>query len=252
MEKRFKEIADNIAKFMPKKCYMAFLDDSGTILYSSLMAESEAAVKQLSRVFPVWSPGDYQLKKLPKSNLLIYKASPRIILAIESYEKEGVLIVAGKRIEENYMDLFRELEKELPAPQAKAISETVSEAPLKVAQGVSATEELEIAKSIPEEAYAEEIEGEKPREPVLAPPSQKGEAEVTVTVSFPVLVDKNILKKVKEPMAIAILQLCDGDHTVDDIAEELGISKARVMITTGDFGAKGALKYVSGFRKIKR
>ncbi len=251
MEKRFKEIADNITKFMPKKCYLAFLDDSGNILYSSLMAESESAVKQLSRVFPVWSPGDYQLKKLPKSNLLIYKASPRIILAIESYEKEGVLIVAGKRIEENYMDLFRELEKELPAPGVKAISETVSEASLKVAQGVSAAEELEIAKSIPEEAYAKEIEGEKISEPVLAPPSQK-EAEVTVTVSFPVLVDKNILKKVKEPMAIAILQLCDGDHTVDDIAEELGISKARVMITTGDFGAKGALKYVSGFRKIKR
>ncbi|MEM2134325.1 MAG: hypothetical protein QXG44_05715 [Candidatus Jordarchaeaceae archaeon] len=251
MEKRFKEIADNITKFMPKKCYLAFLDDNGNMLYSSLTAESVGAVKQLSRVFPIWSPGDYQVKRLPKSNLLVYKASPHIILVIESYEKEGVLIVAGKRIEENYAELFRELEKEIPAPHIGEVAEKTSEAP-RIVQAVSATEELEIAKSIPEEAYAEEVEGEKSGGSVLAPSSPGGEAEVTVAVSFPVLVDPKILKKVKEPMAMAILKLCDGDHTIDDIAEELGISKARVMITTGDFGAKGALKYVSGFRKMKR
>lgn len=252
MEKRFAEIAETISKFILKKCYIAFLDDSGKMLYSSLMGESEDAVKKLCQIFPVWDTGDYQLKKLSKSNLLVYKVSPRIVFALESYEKEGVLIVAGKRLEENYMEWFSEIESQLPAPQVKEVLEvSTEEASLGLVREGSSTEESVIAESIPTEIPHEEIEVGRPRES-SAEPSAVGEVEETITVSFPVLVDKKILKKVKEPMAIAILELCDGDHTIDDIAEELGISKARAMITTGDFSAKGAIKYISGIRKIKR
>ncbi|MFB0563549.1 MAG: hypothetical protein ACETWM_20300 [Candidatus Lokiarchaeia archaeon] len=252
MEKRFAEIAETISKFMPKKCYVAFLDNSGNTLYSSLMGESEDAVEKLCRIFPVWDRGDYQLKKLSRSNLLVYKVSPRIILALESYEKEGVLIVAGKRLEENYIEWFLEIESQLPAPQVEEVLEvSTEETSLGLVREGSSTEESVIAKSIPTEIPHEEIEGERPLES-SAEPSVVGEVEDTVMVSFPVLVDKKFLKKVKEPMAIAILGLCDGDHTIDDIVEELGISKARAMITTGDFSAKGAIKYISGIRKIKR
>ncbi len=252
MEKNFGEIAERINRFMPKKSYVAFLDYSGNILYSALTSESENAVKKLCPIFPVWNVGDYQLKKLSKSNLLVYKVSPRIILSIESYEKEGVLIVAGKRLEENYVEWFSELEDQLPAPQVKEVIEVpTKEVSLGLVKEGSSAEEALIAESLPKEIPPEEIEGERPQEPSGAT-FIGGETEETMMVSFPVLVDKKILKKVKDPMAIAILELCDGDHTIDDIVEELGISKARAMITTGDFSAKGAIKYISGIRKIKR
>ncbi|MGQ9723348.1 MAG: hypothetical protein ACUVXA_18750 [Candidatus Jordarchaeum sp.] len=252
MEKSFGEIAEKIAKFMPKKCYVAFLENSGNLLWSSLTSESADAVSKLRGVFPVWDIGDYQLKKLSKSNLLVYKVSPRIVLAIESYEKEGVLIVTGKRLEENYLELFSEIESQLPAPKEEEVIEVpTKEVSLGLVKEGFTAEEIGVAEPTVGVIPSEIVEGEMPREPsTVTPPA--GEVEETITVSFPILVDNKILKKVKEPMAIAILQLCDGDHTIDDIAEELGISKARAMITTGDFSAKGAIRYISGIRKIKR
>ena len=240
MEKSFGEIAERILKFIPKKSYVAFLEESGGILHSSLSPESMETVKKLTRVFPVWDVGDFQLKKLAKTNLLVYKVSPRIILALESYEKEGVLIVAARRLEENYGDTFRSLESQLPAPRVEEAIEVSSEksSPVLVQQSPE-------TETVPSEVGKEEFQ-----ETSVEPASE--EVEETVPVSFPILVDKKVLKKVKEPVVYAILQLCDGDHTIDDIAQELDISKARVMITTGDFGAKGAIRYVSGVRKIKK
>nr|MDO8079335.1 hypothetical protein [Candidatus Freyarchaeota archaeon] len=153
MEKSFGEIAEKIAKFSPKKCYLAFLDCDGNFLYSSLPKESEETLKKLTKVSSAWDTGDYQIKKFEKSNLLIYKASPRIILALESYEKEGLLIVAAKRMEENYADLFRNVEDQFLAPKAKEVSEAPSGEPsLGLAQESSLIEETEkMAESTPEE-----------------------------------------------------------------------------------------------------
>ena len=113
------------------------------------------------------------------------------------------------------------------------------------------TRETKIAAPIPTSIPPPKIEGAIAKEsPIKSPASAK--VEETVTVSFPVLVDNKILKKIKEPIIIDILNLCDGGHTIDDISEELKIPKARVMIVTGDYSAKGALKYLSGIRKIKK
>nr|MDO8079227.1 hypothetical protein [Candidatus Freyarchaeota archaeon] len=252
MEKRFREIADKIAKFTTKKSSVAFLDDHGNFLYSSLTKESEGAVKKLSSIFPVWNIGDYQLKKLLKSNILIYKVSPHIVVTLDSYEKEGVLIVVGKRLEENFATLFKDLESELPAVPVKELIEVSSkESNLGLVQEDPSTEKTETAEPIQTSITPEEIEGETAEESIMKSSPAVG-VEETVTVSFPILVDKKILKKIKEPIAIDILNLCDGGHTIDDISEELKIPKARVMIITGDYSAKGAIRYLSGIRKIKK
>nr|MDO8080944.1 hypothetical protein [Candidatus Freyarchaeota archaeon] len=269
MEKRFAEIADKISRFTTKRSYAAFLDDHGNILYSSLTKESEEAVKKLKSIFPVWNIGDYQLKKLPKSNILIYKVSTHIIVALDSYEKEGVLIIVGKRLEENFGNLFKDLESELPAAPVKELIEVSSkESNLGIVQKSSPTkgtekiieptltsnENLKLVGAIEglkTETPRGETEVEMLKEPSIEPPSL-GKVEETVTVSFPVLVDTKFLKKVKEPIEVKILELCDGGHTIDDIAEELKVPKIRVMLTTGDYSAKGVIRYVSGFKKIKR
>ncbi|MFB0561968.1 MAG: hypothetical protein ACETWM_12265 [Candidatus Lokiarchaeia archaeon] len=152
MEKSFGEIAEKISQFIMKKCYAAFMDGDGNLLYSSLSNESEETLKKLAEVFPFWELGDYQLKKLGKSNLIVYKVSLNTILALESYEREGILIVTAKRLEENYADWFRDLEDQLPALQVKEVSEAPSEesSPGGV-QEVSSTEETEkMGESIPQ------------------------------------------------------------------------------------------------------
>ncbi|WXG41886.1 MAG: hypothetical protein WED07_14160 [Candidatus Freyarchaeum deiterrae] len=252
MEASLREIAETLKKFTIKKCSAAFLDDSGNLLYSCLTAELEGSIKKLSGVFPVWNIGDYQLKKLPKGNVLIYKVSPHIILALESYENEGALIVIGKRLEENYGERFKSLESQLPAAPAKAGGVVSSEkSNLGLVQEDPATVEFDLFESLLKDTAPKEIRRETVKESPVKSPSA-GNGEEIMTVSFPVLADRNILKKVKEPNINAILNLCDGHHTIDDICEELSIPKARIMIITGDYSAKGALKYISGIRTTKR
>lgn len=248
MESRFKEIADRISKFTTKKSSVAFLDDQGNVLYSSLTKESETAVKKVSGVFPVWSVGDYLIKKLLKSNILIYKVSNHTIVALDSYEKEGVLIIVGKRLEENFAETFKELESLASTKLSEKPVEVPSAKPSAgLAQESLPAGETKIATQTPTSSPTQ-IASESS---MKAPPSVE-EVEETVTVSFPVLVDSKFLKKVKDPMVLNILTLCDGGHTIDDISEELKIPKARVMIITGEYSAKGAIRYLSGIRKVKK
>ncbi|MEM2146507.1 MAG: hypothetical protein QW279_14190, partial [Candidatus Jordarchaeaceae archaeon] len=216
--------------------------------------------------FPAWSIGDYQVKKLPKSNILIYKISSRIVLALDSYEKEGVLIIIGKRLEESFTDSFKELERLLPAAPSEELA-APKEPSITLLQGSSSIKETRTLESTKKDTEAFSLVGateslnveltqERTEQAIAQKPfvesSSVVKEEETIAVSFPVLFDSKVLRKVKDPIELKILQLCDGGHTVDDIAEELKIPKIRVMLVTGDYGAKGILKYVSGFRKLKR
>nr|MDO8082368.1 hypothetical protein [Candidatus Freyarchaeota archaeon] len=155
MEKGFEAITKKMAESITGRFYVAFLDDDGNILYSSLLPESVETLKKLIQVFAYCEVGDFQVKRLTKSNLLVYKVSPHTVLALESYAKEGVLIAAAKHLEENYADLFREPEDRHPAPQVQEVSEKSSEEPItELVQEVSSTvtEETEkITEAIPRE-----------------------------------------------------------------------------------------------------
>ncbi|MHA1582243.1 MAG: hypothetical protein ACTSYM_07115 [Candidatus Baldrarchaeia archaeon] len=87
-----------------------------------------------------------------------------------------------------------------------------------------------------------------PAAPSSAPPSVKPTAKFE-TVNIPVLVNKNILKKVKDKIARSILELCDGSHTTSEIAKKLNIPRSKVLITLGNFSKE--IKYISGVRKVE-
>lgn len=127
METEFTKIAKKIAEFVPVKYYIAFLDGTGNILYSTLSSETEDTLKKLAQIFPVCDIGDFQVKKLKKTNLLVYKISPNVVLALESYEKEGVIISAAKRIEEKYTELFISPKKQIQTPPPQEVSEKAAE-----------------------------------------------------------------------------------------------------------------------------
>jgi 23S rRNA pseudoU1915 N3-methylase RlmH len=249
MEKRFEKIAKKIDELVAGEKYIAFLDSGGNILYSSLPEESEQIVKKLSTVFSDCDIGDYQIKKLPKSNLLIYMISPLIILALESYEKEGILITVAKRLEENYEDLVDELESKLLRLPSNELAQISSEeSGVELVQECSPSKETEkIAESIPSSITQREINRVRLKEPSIET-SYVEKVSETVPVNFPILADRSALKKAKGPNELKILQLCDGNHTIEEIGEKLGISKAQVMITMGNYSAKGMIKYISGFK----
>jgi hypothetical protein len=127
METEFNKIAKKIAELIPGKYYIAFLNSAGEILYSSLSKESEENLKKLTQIFPACDIGDFQVKKLKKTNMIIYKLSPHIFLVIESYEKEGVIISAAKRIEEKYTELFESPKKQIQTPLIQEVSKPVKE-----------------------------------------------------------------------------------------------------------------------------
>lgn len=157
METEFNKIAKKIAEFIPVKHYIAFLDTAGNILYSSISKESEENLKKLTQIFPICDVGDFQVKKLKKTNMIVYKISPDTFLAIESYEKEGVIISAAKRLEEKYTELFETPKKpfQTPPPLIQEVSGTVKE------EG-SSVEEVKEAFSTVETRIAEPtIKGEE-------------------------------------------------------------------------------------------
>ncbi|WXG41815.1 MAG: hypothetical protein WED07_13795 [Candidatus Freyarchaeum deiterrae] len=153
MDNGFSEIVKKMAQFLPGRFYVAFLDCSGNILYSTLSAESEGTLKKIVQVFSVCDKGDFQVKKLAKNNLVVYKVSPDVVLALESYEKEGVLISAAKRVEEKYTDWSRSPEEQLPAPPVHEESGAATEKESstgQVLEASSAEETEKIANPIPQ------------------------------------------------------------------------------------------------------
>lgn len=87
-----------------------------------------------------------------------------------------------------------------------------------------------------------------PTTPSATLPSVKPAAKFE-TVNIPVLVDKGVLKKVKDDMVRSILELCDGSHTTSEIAKKLNIPRSKVLIVLGNFSK--AINYISSIRKVE-
>ncbi|MEM3525874.1 MAG: hypothetical protein QXV37_00535, partial [Candidatus Jordarchaeaceae archaeon] len=122
-----------------------FIDNAGTPLYSTLSPEAEENIKKLAQIFPICEIGDFQIRKLKKSNLLIYKLSPTILLALESYEKEGVIISAAKRLEEKYNELFETPKTPSPSKTPPPPQEVVELSPERVSSLEQVKEVVELS-----------------------------------------------------------------------------------------------------------
>jgi len=235
-----KENAENlaikIAGSLPVRGRLAIVTDTGQILYSSLSPEAvDVALKIVKVGLSFWDIGDYQVKKLRGSHLLIYKITDHLAFALDSVEREGILILAAKRIASTFDNEFKELERSLEIVPS-ALEETVPHIPPKV------EEKPRLAPTSPS--------SQRPPPPSPSPttptPLRPRPAVKAETVNIPVLTDKTILKKVKDKMARSILELCDGSHTTAEIAKKLNISRAKVLITLGEYSK--AITYISGVR----
>mgnify|MGYP000212135269 CR=1 FL=1 len=237
-KKIIEELVEKIADSLPVRSRLAIIGDTGQVFHSTLTLEAREAAEKIAKIgLPLWDIGDYQVKRLKNSQLLVYKITNRLALALDSIEREGVLILAAKKVASMFNNELNKLEEFLEATPTYEIEKTrLPPAPLK-------TEERKTSPIPPTSSVTQ-----PPAAPPATSPSVKPVSKFE-TVNIPVLVDKNILKKVKDKIARSILELCDGSHTTSEIAKKLNIPRSKVLIVLGNFSK--AINHISGVRKVE-
>ena len=238
-KKIIEEIAEKITNSLPVRGRLAIIGDTGQVFHSTLTSEAREAAEKIAKIgLPLWDIGDYQVKRLKNSQLLVYKITNRLALALDSIEREGVLILAAKKVASMFNNELNKLEELLEtAPTYEIEKPTLPPAPLK-------TEERKTPSIPPTSSITPPPSAPPPTTLPSVKPAAKFE-----TVNIPVLVDKSVLKKVKDKLVRSILELCDGSHTTSEIAKKLNIPRSRVLITLGNFSK--AINYISGVRKVE-
>ncbi|MGQ9721141.1 MAG: hypothetical protein ACUVXA_07450 [Candidatus Jordarchaeum sp.] len=110
MDKRIDELMEKIKSSIPRKSYLALMDEDGKIHYNNFHSGLNGLIRNFAPAIKTLDVGDYQIKNYAKTCLIIYKVSERLALLAESYVKEGLLIFTIKNIAENLKDQFIELD----------------------------------------------------------------------------------------------------------------------------------------------
>lgn len=107
----FEEFVTRAYVYIPPGTYWAIFDSEGRTLTSDLSQEAEQlSIKIIRAGMSIWDVGDYQVKALGGGRrLFIFKLTPDWALALESSEREGVLLHLARQLK-NLMP------KELPIP----------------------------------------------------------------------------------------------------------------------------------------
>ncbi|MHA1832915.1 MAG: hypothetical protein ACTSV7_02910 [Candidatus Baldrarchaeia archaeon] len=237
-KKIVEELAEKIANSLPVRSRLAIIGDTGQVFHSTLTSEAREAAEKIAKIgLPLWDVGDYQVKRLKNSQLLVYKITNRLALALDSVEREGVLILAAKKVASMFNNELNKLEELLgTVPTYEVEKPTSPSAPLKTEERKTTLTSSTSPTTPPSTT------------PSATLPSVKPAAKFE-TVNIPVLVDKGVLKKVKDDMVRSILELCDGSHTTSEIAKKLNIPRSKVLIVLGNFSK--AINYISSIRKVE-
>lgn len=108
------KLLTEISNTLTTKIELAIITNTKQVLHSSLSPSAlDVALKIVEVGSSLWDIGDYQMKKLEDSLLLVYKITNHFFLALNSVAKEGLLILEAKKIASTFESKFRELEKEL-------------------------------------------------------------------------------------------------------------------------------------------
>ncbi|RLC82457.1 MAG: hypothetical protein DRI61_02245 [Chloroflexi bacterium] len=114
------EFLTKASGYIPAGTYFALLNGEGNELVSTLPQEVEQlALKIIKASAGLWDVGDYQVKSLMEGRrLFVFKISARWVLAMESPEKEGVLLHLARRLQNMFSTVTEEGEK---SPEVAAV-----------------------------------------------------------------------------------------------------------------------------------
>ena len=185
---------------------VGLFDIQGHILYSSLGEKaSELASKLTKGAFAAWDIGDYQVKHLEKGCLLVSRVTEKLALAIDSFEREGLVIVTMGALMKRFADEFEKIDKLLPGkPISVPLPEEkpVAEAPVKIEAAP------EPVKPVVEQA-------------VKAPPSSP---LINITPDLILTVSQANINKIEmDPVMLSLIRIFDGIKPVSEIIKIAGV-----------------------------
>lgn len=200
---------------------IGLFDAQGNCLYGTLGEEAETVTKSIiSRSFPTWDTGDYQVKHLERGCLLISRVSDKVALAIDSYEREGLVIMSLGTVLRRFKKDFEEIDDLLPgaampAPTSAEHREAISASPVTPAPAPEPTREAEEAMISP--PSKEE-----------APAADTGESAGAVSPDAILLVSEPAVNKLElDSDMLSLMRLIDGKKTLREVAKTAGIPLKR-------------------------
>ncbi|MEM2109640.1 MAG: hypothetical protein QW327_04045 [Candidatus Odinarchaeota archaeon] len=207
---------------------VGLFDIQGHILYSSLGEKaSELASKLTKGAFAAWDIGDYQVKHLEKGCLLVSRVTEKLALAIDSFEREGLVIVTMGALMKRFADEFEKIDKLLPGkPISVPIPEEkpVAEAPAKIE-----------AKPEPVKPVAETAVKTQPTSPLI-----NITPDLILTVS-----QANINKIEMDPIMLSLIRGFDGIKPVSEVIKIAGVDFNNAMPRITKLVENNILKVVS-------
>ncbi len=185
---------------------IGLFDIQGHVLYSSLGEKaSELASKLTKGAFAAWEIGDYQVKHLEKGCLLVSRVTEKLALAIDSFEREGLVIVTMGALMKRFAEDFEKIDKLLPG---KPISVPLVE------------EKIAEPSPPPAEVKAEPV---KPAVETPAKPSPTTPLiNITPDLVFAVA-HANINKIEIDPVMLSLIRAFDGVKPVSEVVKIAGV-----------------------------
>ncbi|MHA1835775.1 MAG: hypothetical protein ACTSYQ_02435 [Candidatus Odinarchaeia archaeon] len=212
---------------------IGLFDIQGNILYSSLGERASAIASRLTKgAFEAWDIGDYQVKHMEKGCLLVSRVTEKLALAIDAYEREGLVIVAMGALMKRFANEFKKIDSLLPGK------------PVVVEEKITA-EITEPPK--PVEEPSPKVQEVAPPEPkVEAKPEEKEFEFINITPDLVLMVSEAKANKIEmDPIMLGLIRVIDGVRPVEDVVKLAGYEFRQVLPKLIYLIQQGVLKVVS-------
>ncbi|WXG39380.1 MAG: hypothetical protein WED07_00860 [Candidatus Freyarchaeum deiterrae] len=132
MKEKIEDLMNRVKSSMYFKAYLALMDEDGKILYNNFNDSFNRTLRGLVPILKTLDTGEYHVRRLARSRLIILRVSDGLVLAAESYARDGILIFtmnnAVERLREEFveLDLLMTLsDMALPESESKIVEQLV-------------------------------------------------------------------------------------------------------------------------------
>lgn len=235
---------------------IALYSVGGKRIYSDLDPAVEERLRVFVPSFPGLSVGSHITVNIGERNLIIMRLSERAVLAVFTHQRVGIVLVKMGALIKTYgstLDKVLEgvVEEGVPTVQLPPIEEKAEVAEEVKAEAVEEVK-AEAAGEVKAEAVGEvkaEAVGEVKAEAPAAAEGARGGLKV-VTVQVPVILDASIVEK-SSGRERRILELCDGERSVDEIAKAAGLPFFEVLQVCTRYSAKKKIRLIDRPRVVQ-